>query len=123
MSLNQLGPEPSIGVPDWLSYPSGVTSWWRSLGNAFWAVDRALGGQRRPTRIQKWVARHPVGAGLCMAVPFAFFFLMVSSEDESDGPVVAALAGLVVWLLFALTAAGERLRQRRLKRLGLWDGS
>ncbi|QCB26716.1 hypothetical protein E5N77_00095 [Streptomyces sp. SS52] len=100
-----------------------MTSWWRSLGNAFWAVDRALGGQRRPTRIQKWVARHPVGAGLCMAVSFAFFFLIVSSEEESDGPVVAALAGLSVWLLFALTAAGERLRQRRLTRLGLWDGS
>lgn len=109
-------------MPDWLSYPSAVTSWWRSLGNAFWAVDRALGGQASDSD-QKWVARHPVGAGLCMAVPFAFFFLMVSSEDESDGPVVAALAGLVVWLLFALTSAGERLRQRRLTRLGLWDGS
>lgn len=88
-----------------------------------WALDRALGGQRRPTRIQKWVARHPVGTGLCLAMPFALFFLMVSSEDEPDGPVLAALGGLVMGLLFGLTAAGERLRQRRLKRLGVWDGS
>ncbi|QCB26708.1 hypothetical protein E5N77_36590 [Streptomyces sp. SS52] len=97
-----------------------MTSWWRSLGNAFGRWTGRLVGRGAPTRIQKWVARHPVGAGLCMAVSFAFFFLIVSSEEESDGPVVAALAGLSVWLLFALTAAGERLRQRRLTRLGLW---
>lgn len=47
-------------------------------------MDRALGGQQRPTRIQKWVARHPISAGLCLAVPFALFFLMESSEGEVD---------------------------------------
>lgn len=69
------------------------------------------------------MARHPVCAGLCLAVPFALFFLMVSSEGDPDGPVLAALGGLVMGLFFALTAVGERLRQRRLKRLGIWDGS
>ncbi|GAA2693827.1 hypothetical protein [Streptomyces lunalinharesii] len=100
-----------------------MADWWRFLVNAFWAVDRALGGQRRPTRIQKWVARHPVGAGLCMAAPFTLAFLMLSREDEPDDPFFAVLFGLLLAVVFGLTAVSERLRQRRLKRLGLWDGS
>ncbi|MFE0653970.1 hypothetical protein ACFVZH_35985 [Streptomyces sp. NPDC059534] len=100
-----------------------MANWRRSLGDAFWAVDRAIGGQQRPTWIQKRVARHPIGAGLCLAVPFALFFLMVSPEDEAHGPPLAMLGGLIMGLLFALAASAERLRQRRLKRLGIWDGS
>ncbi|MFI9630242.1 hypothetical protein [Streptomyces sp. NPDC052042] len=100
-----------------------MANWRRSLGDAFWAVDRALGGQQRPTPIQKWGARHPISVGLCLAIPFALFFLMVSPEDEADSPLLAVLGGLITGLLFALTAGAERLRQRRLKRLGMWDGS
>ncbi|MDV9187789.1 hypothetical protein R6L23_06105 [Streptomyces sp. SR27] len=100
-----------------------MTNWRRSLGDVFWTVDRALGGQQRPTRIQKWVARHPISAGLCLAVPFALFFLKVSPEDEADSPLLAMLGGLIMGLFIALTASAERLRQRRLKRLGIWDGS
>ncbi|MEU3752962.1 hypothetical protein AB0H17_09395 [Streptomyces olivoreticuli] len=100
-----------------------MTNWWRSLVNAFWAWDRARGGQRRPTRIQKRVARHPIVTGFCVGVPFTLFFLILSREEEPGDPVFAVFAGLVMGLVFGLTAFSERLRQRRLKRLGIWDGS
>lgn len=82
-----------------------------------------MGGQRRPTRVQKRVARHPIGAGLCVAVPFTLFLLMLSREEEPDDPLFAAVLGLLIGLVFSLTAVSERRRQRRLKRLGVWDGS
>ncbi|MFJ4321423.1 DUF6404 family protein [Streptomyces lavendulae] len=100
-----------------------MANWRRSLADGFWALDRVLGGQRRPTGIQKWVARHPVGTGLCVAVPFALFLLLLSREEEPDDPLFAVMFGLLMGLIFGLTAASERLRQRRLKRLGIWDGS
>ncbi|WP_232838460.1 hypothetical protein [Streptomyces geranii] len=116
------------GAADQLPYPSAVANWWRTVGDAFWAVDRALGGQQRPTRFQKWVARHPVKAGLYVAAPvslsFTLFFLLLSSaEEETENLLVGVLFGLILGLIFGLTAASERLRQRRLKRLGIWDGS
>jgi len=95
----------------------------RGLSDAFWAVDRALGGQRRPTRVQKWVARHPIGTGLAVAVPFTLFLLLLSREDEPDDPAFAVLFGLMMGAVFGLTAVSERLRQRRLRRLGRWDGT
>lgn len=100
-----------------------MANWRQSLRDGFWAWDRALGGQRRPTRIQKWVARHPIGTGLCMAVPFTLFLLMLSPEEDPNDPLFAVVFGLLMGLVFGLTAFSERLRQRRLKRLGTWDGS
>ncbi|MEU3089415.1 hypothetical protein ACWCQ0_36400 [Streptomyces massasporeus] len=100
-----------------------MAKWKRSLADAFWTWDQLLGGQRRPTRIQKWVARRPVGAGLCAALPFTFFCLTLSREDEPDDFLFAVFSGLAMGVIFGLTAVAERLRQRRLKRLGLWDGS
>ncbi|MCX2926280.1 DUF6404 family protein [Streptomyces sp. NEAU-W12] len=105
-----------------------MAKWWRSLVDAFWALDRALGGQRRPTRFQKWVGRHPIKAGLCVALPpaifFGLFFWLVSDEEEPNNLLLAVIGGLLMGLIFSLfTAASERLRQRRLKRLGIWDGS
>lgn len=102
---------------------SAVANWRRSVGDVFWALDRALGGQRRPTRIQKRVARHPVGTGLCAAVSFALFLLLVSSGEGPDDLLFAVFLGLVMGLVLGLTAASERLRQRGLERLGMWDGS
>lgn len=93
------------------------------MRDAWWAADRALGGQRRPTRVQKGVARHPIGAGLGAAVPCTLFFLTLSRGEEPHDLVLAVLFGLVMGCVFGLTAASERLRQRRLKRLGLWDGT
>ncbi|MEF9904821.1 hypothetical protein [Streptomyces sp. P9-A2] len=96
---------------------------WRSLRDAYWALDRFLGGQQRPTRSQRWVARHPVKAGLCLGVPFALFFWTVTPEEEPDGFLFAVLGGLLMSSCFGLFAFVERLRQRRLRRLGIWDGS
>ncbi|MFE7191778.1 hypothetical protein [Kitasatospora sp. NPDC057541] len=109
-----LGRHP-IGPPD----PPGEQNRRRSAANRFWAWDRAMGGQRRPTRIQKWVARHPVGTGLCTAVFFTLFFLLLSLQEPNA--LVAVIFGLLMGLVFGLTAISERLRQRRLKRLGMWD--
>ncbi|PWI09502.1 hypothetical protein DIZ27_16925 [Streptomyces sp. NWU339] len=95
---------------------------WRSPGNAFWALDQALGGHQRPARVHRWVARHPVLFGLCTGVPFALLFAVIGSEEESDG-LFAVVVGLLMGSVFALFAFLERLRQRRLKRLGIWDGS
>lgn len=100
-----------------------MANWQRSLADAFGAWDRALGGQRPPTRVQKWAARHPARAGLCLAAPFTLFFLMLSRADEPDDPLFAVGGGLTLALVFGVTALSEPLRQRRLMRLGLWDGS
>ncbi|MEV5986423.1 DUF6404 family protein [Streptomyces sp. NPDC052051] len=104
-----------------------MANWRRSLAGAFWALDRALGGQRRPTRFQTWVARRPVTGGLCVAVPvtlfFAIFFGLSPDDEVLENLLFAALFGAFLGLVFGLTAASERLRQRRLKRLRIWDGS
>ncbi|MFJ6569682.1 hypothetical protein ACIQNU_19885 [Streptomyces sp. NPDC091292] len=92
--------------------------WRRSLADGFWAVDRALGGRLPPTRLQKWVARHPVGAGLCAGAPFTLFFLALPSEGEPSDAFFAVLFGIVMGLVFGLTALAERFRQRRLARPG-----
>jgi len=100
-----------------------MANWRRSLADALWALDRALGGQRPPTRIQKSVARHPIGTSLFIAVPFALFFWALAGADDPGDPFAAVVGGLAIELVFGLTAYSERLRQRRLKRLGLWNGS
>ncbi|MEV8125378.1 hypothetical protein AB0P07_14950 [Streptomyces sp. NPDC085944] len=100
-----------------------MANWKRSFVDAFWIWDQVLGGQRRPTRIQKWVARRPIGAGLCAGVPFTLLCLTLSREEEPDDLLFAAFAGCAMGVIFGLTAVAERLRQRRLKRLGIWDGS
>lgn len=82
-----------------------------------------MGGQRPPTRVQKWVARHPIGMGLGTGAPLTLFLLLLSREEEPDDPVFAVVFGLLMGLVFGLTAVSERSRQRRLKRLGIWDGS
>ncbi|MFD9972829.1 hypothetical protein [Streptomyces sp. NPDC059017] len=119
-------PAPSRAA-DTGTWPRYLANWWRSVTNAFWALDRVLGGQRRPTRFQKWVGRHPTKAGLCVGTPaalfYVLFFVMLSDEAELEDILVATLFGLSLGLIFGLTAASERLRQRRLKRLGIWDGS
>ncbi|MFE4971277.1 DUF6404 family protein [Kitasatospora sp. NPDC056651] len=99
-----------------------MATWQRSLADGFWALDKALGGQRRPTRFQKWAGRHPVQAGLWVAAPLTLFLWLVSGED-GDSPLFVVIGGLTTGLIFGLTAALERLRQRRLKRLGVWDGA
>ncbi|MFE6777879.1 hypothetical protein [Streptomyces sp. NPDC057702] len=89
----------------------------RVVVDAFWSVDRALGGQRRPTRSQRWGARHPIAVGGGVAVVFALFLWTIS---EGAGPTDALLAvalGVVMGLFFLLVTLAERRRQRRLARL------
>ncbi|MER6501882.1 hypothetical protein ABT218_21435 [Streptomyces sp. NPDC001455] len=58
------------------------------------------------------------------AIFFALFFWLVSDEEEPNNLLLAVIGGLLMGLLFSLfTTVSERLRQRRLRRLGVWDGS
>ncbi|MHC5701109.1 hypothetical protein OTC26_006570 [Streptomyces tirandamycinicus] len=99
-----------------------MAKWGRSAADVFWSVDRALGGQRAPTRPQRWAARHPIALGLYASAAFALFLLGVSPGEGLTDVLIALLGGAVGGLLFSLTAMAERGRQRRLKRLGLWNG-
>ncbi|MDT0307637.1 hypothetical protein RM780_11770 [Streptomyces sp. DSM 44917] len=93
------------------------------LAGVFWGIDRALGGQKPPTRLQQWVARHPIRLALCAAVPAILISAPTIRTDEMLGDLLIVLAaGLAAGSLFFLTAHWERLRQRRLRRLGVWDG-
>jgi hypothetical protein len=93
----------------------------RKLVRAFWAVDRFLGGERPPTRTQKFVARHPVLLALLTGTLWAACFLLLPGVQQSDF-VVAPVGSFLLGGILGLTALYERRRQRRLRRLGLWDG-
>lgn len=88
------------------------------LTRAFWAFDRALGGQRPPTRSQMFVARRPLVVWLVVAIFLWGPFILVFEGDVLPALGVGVLSG--GW--FALLARFERARQRRLVRLGVWDG-
>ncbi|MDH6222245.1 hypothetical protein M2283_009594 [Streptomyces pseudovenezuelae] len=47
----------------------------------------------------------------------------LSTPGISSGKRFAVVFGLLMGLVFSRTAVSERLQQRRLKRLGMWDGS
>ena len=96
---------------------------WRRCTRAFWSIDRALGGLEQPTRTQQFAARRPVAVGVGTAAPAAAL-LGVANLDSVDtvGDVMLLLGGGSAFgLVFGLTALGERARQRRLQRLGLWE--
>ncbi|WP_037624157.1 hypothetical protein [Streptomyces aureus] len=94
----------------------------RRLGRAFWAVDRLLGGERPPTRTQKFAARHPLVLSLLTGAVWAVYFLVLPDVQPSDY-VIAPFGSLLLGGIFGFTALYERRRQRRLRRLGLWNGS
>jgi len=94
----------------------------RKLAHAWWAIDRILGGQQRPTRFQRFIARHPLGVGLTVGTPLAGI-LAALSEGSTGDMVVGVCFGGAFGAVLGLTALSERYRQRRLLRLGLWDGS
>jgi len=64
-----------------------------------------------------------MSVGLCVAIAFALFMGALSGADDPNDLFTAVVGGLAMGLVFGLTAYSERLRQRRLKRLGLWNGS
>lgn len=94
----------------------------RGLVRAFWAVDRVLGGERPPTRAQKFLARHPVSLTLVTGTVWAAYFLLLPEVQSSDY-VIAPVGAFLLGGVLGLTALYERRRQSRLRRLGLWDGS
>ncbi|MEV7170440.1 hypothetical protein AB0O18_12150 [Streptomyces sp. NPDC093224] len=104
-----------------------MANWRSSVGQAFWVLDWALGGQRRPTMLQKRVARHPIKAGFCVAVPVTLLLVLFSAlstdTEKPESLLFAVLFGSFLGVVFGLTAAFERLRQRRLERLRTGNGS
>ncbi|MEE1837649.1 hypothetical protein [Streptomyces sp. SP17KL33] len=96
---------------------------WRRCTRAFWAMDRALGGLERPSRTQQFAARRPVAVGVWTAAPAAALLGVANLDSVNTvGDVMPLLGGGVAFgLVFGLTALGERARQRRLQRLGLWE--
>jgi hypothetical protein len=93
------------------------------LKRAFWSVDRILGGQQPPTRSQRFSARHPLAIGLCTGVPVAVLSAAAGlARHDSPGEIlIGGGVGAALGAVFGLTALGERHRQRRLRRLGLWS--
>ena len=88
------------------------------LARAYWAFDRVLGGQRPPTRSLTFAAWRPLVVWLVAGVFFWGLFLLVF-----EGDVLLALGmGVLLGGWFAMFARFERGRQRRLVRLGVWDG-
>ncbi len=88
------------------------------LARAYWAVDRALGGQRPPTRSQMFAARRPLVVWLVAGIVWWGLFIILL-----EGDVLPALGiGVLLGGLLAMFARIERGRQRRLVRLGVWDG-
>ncbi len=96
---------------------------WRRCIRAFWGVDRTLGGLEPPSRSQQFAARRPVAVGVWMATPVTVLLGVANLDDlDTVSDVLLLLGGgLAFGLIFGLTALGERARQRRLQRLGLWE--
>jgi hypothetical protein len=90
------------------------------LARAFWAFDRALGGERPPTRVKMFAARRPLVVGLVTGLFFGGTYL-ISPEGGTD-VAAGGIAGVLTGAWFAMFARIERARQRRLVRLGVWDG-
>ncbi|MFF3610514.1 hypothetical protein [Streptomyces sp. NPDC002580] len=92
------------------------------LKRAFWSVDRVLGGQQSPTRSQRFAARHPLGLGVCIGAPIAILCTAAALGDHASPgeALIPGGLGAALGVVFGLTAWGERHRQRRLRRLGLW---
>jgi hypothetical protein len=94
----------------------------RKLARAFWAVDRALGGEQPPTWVQRFTASHPLGLALSSGAAWAAFFLLLPDTQPSD-LVIGPVGGILLGGIVGLTGRYEKSRQRRLLRQGLWDGS
>ncbi|MET7971704.1 hypothetical protein ABZW44_01255 [Streptomyces mirabilis] len=68
------------------------------------------------------MARHSVLLALLAGTVWAAYFLLLPGVQQSDF-VIAPVGGFLLGATLGLTALYERHRQRRLRRLGLWDGS
>ncbi|MFE2539618.1 hypothetical protein [Actinacidiphila glaucinigra] len=82
------------------------------------AVERKAGAGLPRTRLQRWVARHPVRFGVWIAIPTSLGGLLFAKEP---GAVVVALAfGPVLGTLYSLMAVADRsIRAALRRRMGL----
>ena len=65
---------------------------------------------------------HPLLLTLLAGTAWGAYFLVLPGVQSSVF-VIAPVGGLLLGGIFGLTALYERHRQRRLRRLGLWNGS
>ncbi|MBY8882554.1 hypothetical protein [Actinacidiphila acidipaludis] len=96
----------------------------RVLVRALWAVDRALGGQRPPGRLQRWLAaRRPVRVAVTTGLCWVTLFLCCAGDLQRADLVVGLPSGVAACVLIGWSVSYERARQERLRRLGVWDGT
>ncbi|MFH8470717.1 hypothetical protein [Streptomyces sp. NPDC017991] len=88
------------------------------LARAYWAVNRALGGQQPPTRQQMFAAKRPLVIWLVTGL-LVWGPIILAAEGKVLLPLGIAAAYGAMMAMFALL---ERRRQRRLVREGVWDG-
>jgi hypothetical protein len=103
----------------------GVGIKWSQWIAAYRALDRSLGGERRPTRVQRYTARRPGAMSIIACTPLVTFFLLLvlMSHGSWGDAILAAGLGLCLAPVYYPLALLERRRQRRLVRLGLWRGT
>lgn len=91
----------------------------------FWAIDRALGGERPPSAVQQWFAAlHPVRLALTTSACWIALVLWCVPGDVQRADLVVGLpSGIVACTLIGWMAYYERARQQRLRQLGIWDGT
>ncbi|MER8042534.1 hypothetical protein [Streptomyces sp. NPDC094032] len=90
-----------------------------ALVKGFWAVDRFLGGDEPPTRVQRFVGRHPLVPGVSIGL-LVFAVIVVPPGTQAVDVVAGIVFGAALGLTYYGTAIGERARQRRLIRQGIW---
>ncbi|MGV9343327.1 hypothetical protein ACWDSD_00710 [Streptomyces spiralis] len=80
---------------------------------AFAAVDRFLGGDRPPTRVQLFAARHPVLIGFCFGAALLGYGMASGPGDAGRVALTAVCAAAVGWSMWFACRA-ERRRHERL---------
>jgi hypothetical protein len=92
------------------------------LLRAFWAADRALGGERPLTRVERFVAaRRPVRLGVVVGVCWTALFTLPPDTQSAD-VVVGIVGGILLGALSGFTARYLRARQHRLQQTRLRNG-
>ncbi|MFI0898383.1 hypothetical protein [Streptomyces sp. NPDC020983] len=92
----------------------------RVLVRGFWAVDRYLGGNKPPTRFQRFVGRHPLAPAVALGV-LVLALAVVPPGTQTVDVEAGFTFGTLLGLTYYLTAIYERARQRRLIRQGIWE--
>lgn len=99
---------------------TGMSKILRALVRGFWVLDRYMGGNRPPTRFQRFVGHHPLAPAVAIGLLFLALLVMPSGTQAVDIEVGIAV-GALLGLTYYLAAIYERARQRRLIRQGIWE--